>query len=71
MQEEMIRKIAKDNNLHPIEEKILVKFIQERFPNEGSPSYIAEWATRIVKGSAFAHGDTQSRRVLISLGVTE
>jgi len=71
MDEIKIREIAKENNLHPLEEKILVGFIQERFPNEGCASYVSEWATRIVKGSAFAHGDTQSRRVLAKFGVIE
>jgi hypothetical protein len=71
MDEIKIRKIAKENDLHPMEEKVLVGFIQERFPNENSVSYVSEWATRIVKGSAFAHADTQSRKVLAKFGVNE
>ena len=71
MDEIKIRQIAKENNLHPIEEKVFVGFIQERFPNESSVSYVSEWATRIVKGSAFAHADTESRKVLVKFGVTE
>ena len=71
MQEEMIRKIARDNFLDKKQEDLLVKLMAQRFPTEGSPSYVSEWATRIWKGSAFAHGDTQTRKVLISLGVTE
>ena len=71
MDEIKIREIAKENNLHPIEEKILVGFIQERFPNEGSAGYVAEWATRLVKSTAFLHADTESRKVLAKFGVTE
>ena len=71
MQEEMIRKIATDSSLDKKEEELLVKLMAQRFPTEGSPSYVAEWAIRLWKGSAFAHGDTQTRKVLISLGVTE
>jgi len=71
MQEEMIRKIATDSSLDKKEEELLVKLMAQRFPTEQCPSYVSEWATRIVKGSAFAHGDTQTRKVLISLGVTE
>ena len=71
MNENKIREIAKANKLNEKEETLLVKLMAQRFPTEGSPSYVSEWATRIWKGSAFAHGDTQTRKVLISLGVTE
>lgn len=71
MKEETIRKIARDTYLDKKQEDLLVNLMAKRFPDEGSPSYVTEWATRIWKGTAFAHGDTQTRKVLISLGVTE
>lgn len=66
-----IREMAGLKGLNEKETEILVKLMETRFPMEGSPSYVCEWADRIKKGSAFAHGDTQTRKVLISLGVTK
>jgi len=66
-----IEEIAGLKGLNKKETEILIKLMGQRFPSEGSPSYVCEWADRIKKGSAFAHGDTQTRKVLISLGVTE
>jgi len=71
MEEYIIREIAKDNFLDKKQEDLLVSLMAQRFPTERSPSYVAEWATRIVKGSAFAHADIQSRKVLTKFGVTE
>ena len=71
MEEHIIREIAKNNLFNKEQEELLVELMLRRFPMEQSPSYVSEWATRIVKGSAFARGDLETQRILISLGVTK
>ena len=71
MDKTLIREIAKKNYLNTEQQTLLINLITKRFPNEQSLSYVSEWAARISKGTAWAHADTKTQKVLIELGVTE
>ena len=66
-----IKEIAESNGLNEKETTLLIKLMEKRFPDEQSLSYVAEWAGRVKRGNAFLYGDSQTRKVLISLGITE
>lgn len=56
--------IARDANLHYGHSDAYVKFMLDRFPDEGSRAYAEEWAYRFRNGTAFAHADNDSMQAL-------
>ena len=69
MKEEIIRKIAVDRGILPIEKELFVKFIQKRFPNESDfiTSYVSEWADRFLSGNPVIYMDKLSLAIYTKL----
>ena len=63
------QKIMNEEGLNKNEQLILLKFFEERFPNEPDEFYFRTWAKRLYNGSAIAHADGYSKRILNKLGV--
>ena len=60
MKTEQIKEIANTHNVgNP---SIFIKFIQLRFPDEASPSYVGEWATRFLSGNPTCYMDKESKK---------
>jgi hypothetical protein len=66
---ELIKSIANDNYLNPKQESILHALFSKRFKDH-DPSYIDEWAKRIKNGSAWAHADSKTQKVLLKAGLS-
>lgn len=60
-----LRQIARKHN---VDTSMFIKFWNARFPQNGDKNYAAEWAKRIMDGSAFAHADSQTAKALQSVG---
>jgi len=63
------QKIMEEERLNENEQLILLKFFEERFPDEQSEKYFREWAKRLYNGTAIAHADLYSKSILNKLGV--
>lgn len=62
-----IRLIGTEEGLELARLDLFVNFMNERFPNERSDSYIREWARRFRKGHEWHDGDKKSRTTLLKL----
>jgi hypothetical protein len=69
--EEYILDVADEENLTQNQRFTLVGLFMLRFPEETQKSYIREWANRLKKGSAYAHADTKTAKILKFLGWVE
>lgn len=67
--EEYLDEVADDYNLTAQQRKALGGLFKERFFTF-SPSYVREWAERMRNGSAWAHADSETRKVLKKHGLT-
>lgn len=62
--EDELRRIAYQTGLR--HNALFVAFMKARFPHEGSPNYVEEWAERFRSGDPTAYMDNQSVEAYIN-----
>lgn len=60
----MLNKIAWAYKLEELQRKKFFALFYARFPNEQDQKYISEWANRLAKGTAEAHADSKTLKIL-------
>jgi len=63
------KEIAKRRRLSARQTQGYIRFMLERFPRNFDKGYAYQWATRFRKGTAWAEGDAEARRVLQKIHV--
>jgi len=60
-----VREIARRMKLWNSE--LFERFIMERFPDEGSETYIGEWADRFLSGNPVCYMDDESKEAYLKV----